>query len=194
MRKRTHPRGADGSRGRVVAGFGRVCRTRPPRRPAGTLRVNHNASDYEYVDPQKCYDTGCAETALAHLAEPLPVPGDERSTGQARLPRGAPRRFAVSKDGKTYTFTIRKGQKASNGKTVTPQWFVHAFERTLSPKMGDAASARSGASAIVGPIVVGAQAFYEGKASKITGLTVEGRQADHQAARSRFPTSSTCLR
>ena len=27
----------------------------------GTLRVNHTSSDYQYVDPQKCYDTGCAE-------------------------------------------------------------------------------------------------------------------------------------
>ena len=27
----------------------------------GTLRYNHSLSDYEYIDPQKCYDTGCSE-------------------------------------------------------------------------------------------------------------------------------------
>src|SRR5262249_26916350 len=46
----------------------------------------------------------------------------------------------------------------------------------LSPKMGDAAAARAGAASIVGPIVVGAQAFYDGKASKITGLQAKGNQ------------------
>ena len=83
---------------------------------------------------------------------------------------------SVSKDGKTYTFTIRPNQKASNGKAVTGQWFVRAFERALSPKMGDAAAARAGADSIVGPIVVGAHAFYDGKASKITGLSVKGNK------------------
>ena len=42
--------------------------------------------------------------------------------------------------------------------------------------MGDAAAARAGADAIIGPVVVGAQAFYDGKASKISGLTVKGNK------------------
>ena len=27
----------------------------------GTLTVLHLSSDFEYIDPQKCYDTGCGE-------------------------------------------------------------------------------------------------------------------------------------
>ena len=46
----------------------------------------------------------------------------------------------------------------------------------LSPKMGDAAAARAGAQAIIGPVVVGAQSFYDGKASKISGLSVSGNK------------------
>ena len=139
----------------------------------GTLRVNHDTSDYQYVDPQKCYDTGCAEALWPTSLNLFQYPEKNGPEGKRVYAEGASA-LAVSKDGKTYTFTIRKGQKASNGKTVTPQWFVRAFERSLSPKMGDAAAARSGADSIIGPVVVGAQAFYDGKADKISGLSVKG--------------------
>ena len=141
----------------------------------GTLRVNHDTSDYQYVDPQKCYDTGCAELLWPTSLNLFQYPETNGAAGKRVYAEGASA-LAVSKDGKTYTFTIRANQKASNGKTVTPQWYVRAFERVLSPKMGDAASARSGADAIIGPVVVGARAFYDGKASKISGLSVTGNK------------------
>jgi ABC-type oligopeptide transport system substrate-binding subunit len=141
----------------------------------GTLRVNHTTSDYQYVDPQKCYDTGCSEALWPASLNLYQYPEKNGTAGKQAYLEAASG-VAVSSDGKTYTFTIRPGQKASNGKTVTAQWFVRAFERALSPKMGDAAAARAGADSIVGPIVVGADAFYNGKASKITGLTVSGNK------------------
>ena len=110
----------------------------------GTLRVNHTTSDYQYVDPQKCYDTGCAEALWPTSLNLFQYPEKNGAAGKRVYPEAASA-LAVSKDGKTYTFTIRPDQKASNGKTVTPQWFVRAFERVLSPKMGDAAAARAGA-------------------------------------------------
>ena len=141
----------------------------------GTLRVNHTQSDYQYVDPQKCYDTGCAELLWPVSLNLYQYPEQNGAPGKRVYLEGASA-VAVSKDGKTYTFTIRPNQKASNGKTVTAEWFVRAFERSLSPKMGDAAAARAGADSIIGPILVGAQAFYDGKASKITGLTANGNK------------------
>jgi ABC-type oligopeptide transport system substrate-binding subunit len=141
----------------------------------GTLRINHDTSDYQYVDPQKCYDTGCAEALWPTSLNLFQYPETNGPAGKRVYAEGASA-LAVSKDGKTYTFTIRANQKASNGKTVTAQWFVRAFERVLSPKMGDAAAARSGADAIIGPVVVGAQSFYDGKASKISGLSVSGNK------------------
>jgi oligopeptide transport system substrate-binding protein len=139
----------------------------------GTLRINHATSDFEYIDPQKCYDTGCSETLWPTMYNLMQYPeknGPEGKRVYAEAAAGLP---VVSKDGKTYTFTVRKGHKASNGKTVTPQWFVRAFERLLSPKMGDAASARFGGITNFAD-VVGAQEFYDGKAAKISGLQVSG--------------------
>lgn len=40
----------------------------------------------------------------------------------------------VSKDKKTYTFTLRKNAKWSNGDPVTAQDFVYSWRRTIDPK------------------------------------------------------------
>jgi peptide/nickel transport system substrate-binding protein len=139
----------------------------------GTLRINHATSDFEYIDPQKCYDTGCSETLWPTMYNLMQYPEKNGPEGKRVYAEAATALPVVSGDGKTYTFTVRKGHKASNGKTVTPQWFVRAFERLLSPKMGDAASARFGGITNFAD-VVGAQEFYDGKAAKISGLQVSG--------------------
>jgi peptide/nickel transport system substrate-binding protein len=141
----------------------------------GTLRYNHSLSDFEYIDPQKCYDTGCSEVLWPTMYNLMQYPEKAGAEGKRVYPEAATGQPVVSKDGKTYTFTVRTGHKASNGKTVTPQWFVHAFERLLSPKMGDAASARFGGIQNLAAIQ-GTQAFYDGKTQKISGLQVSGNK------------------
>ncbi len=47
----------------------------------GTLIVNHNSSDFEYIDPQKCYDTGCGEMIWPIELQPDAVRGEERRRG-----------------------------------------------------------------------------------------------------------------
>ena len=42
----------------------------------------------------------------------------------------------VSRDGTTYTFTVRKDARFSDGKPVTARAFAHALERILTPAMG----------------------------------------------------------
>lgn len=42
----------------------------------------------------------------------------------------------VSKDGLTYTFTLREDNKWSNGDPVTAEDFVYSWQRTLDPKTG----------------------------------------------------------
>jgi peptide/nickel transport system substrate-binding protein len=141
----------------------------------GTLRYNHSLSDYEYIDPQKCYDTGCSELLWPTMYNLMQYPEKAGPLGKRVYPEAATGLPVVSKDGKTYVFTLRTGHKASNGKTVTGQWFVHAFERLLSPKMGDAASARFGGVSVLAS-VQGAQAFYDGKTQKISGISTKGNK------------------
>ena len=157
----------------------------------GTLRVNHSLSDFEYVDPQKCYDTSCSEVLWPTMYNLMQYPEKNGPQGKRVYPEAATGQPVVSKDGKTYTFTIRAGHKASNGKTVTAQWFVHAIERLLSPKMGDAASARFGGVSVLAPLQ-GAQAFYDGKAQKISGLQVKGNKLIFKLTRP-FPSLVSAL-
>ncbi|WP_434520393.1 peptide ABC transporter substrate-binding protein [Pediococcus sp. M21F004] len=49
---------------------------------------------------------------------------------------GIAKKTAVSKDGKTYTFTLRKNAKWSNGDKVTAKDFVYSWQRINNPKTG----------------------------------------------------------
>ncbi|AEV95932.1 peptide ABC transporter substrate-binding protein [Pediococcus claussenii] len=49
---------------------------------------------------------------------------------------GVAKDMKVSKDGKTYTFNLRKDAKWSNGDPVTAQDFVYSWQRTNDPKTG----------------------------------------------------------
>lgn len=42
-------------------------------------------------------------------------------------------KYTISKDGKTYTFTLRKGATFSNGDPITAQSFVYSWQRSLKP-------------------------------------------------------------
>ena len=73
----------------------------------------------------------------------------------------------ISTDGKTYTFKIRSGVKFSNGRTVTADDFKYSWERMLDPKT---AGPMTGGSFWGG--VHGAQDFYNGAATSISGIKV----------------------
>lgn len=49
---------------------------------------------------------------------------------------GAAESFEKSKDGKTYTFHLRKGLKWSDGKELTAKDYEYAWKRLLNPKVG----------------------------------------------------------
>ena len=74
---------------------------------------------------------------------------------------------AVSPDGRTYTFTIRKGYRFSTGAPVTAASYAAAINRDLNPLM------RSPAAKYLQE-VVGADAVQEGAASD--GVRGQGRR------------------
>jgi ABC-type transport system substrate-binding protein len=74
---------------------------------------------------------------------------------------------AVSRDGKTYTFTIRKGYRFSTGAAVTSGSYAAAINRDLNPVM------RSPAAPYLQD-VVGADAVQRGAAQTASGVKVAG--------------------
>ncbi|MGH2867277.1 MAG: ABC transporter substrate-binding protein [Solirubrobacteraceae bacterium] len=76
-----------------------------------------------------------------------------------------------SPDGRTYTFTIRRGFRFSppSGQPVTAQTFKDSIERTLSPAMHSYFAANGYLAD-----VVGAGRYMAGEASHITGIVARG--------------------
>jgi peptide/nickel transport system substrate-binding protein len=70
----------------------------------------------------------------------------------------------ISNGGKTYTFTLRKGLKYSNGDPVQASDFTYSVERSLTIPWG-------GASTFVTPYVAGADAYATHKAKSISGIS-----------------------
>lgn len=73
--------------------------------------------------------------------------------------------WTVSKNGTTYTFTLRKGVKFWNGDPVTANSYIAEFERILTKKLA------SPDASLIEPIVVGSAAYYNGQTSTIRGIT-----------------------
>ncbi len=71
---------------------------------------------------------------------------------------------AISNGGKTYTVTLRKGLKYSNGDPVQASDFAYTMERSLTIPWG-------GASTFVTPYLVGADAYATHKAKSISGIS-----------------------
>jgi YVTN family beta-propeller protein len=141
-------------------------RTLPESRPGGTLRMEV-ASRLTTMDPALAY--GVSDWLLAYPigARLLNYPDAPAPAGSELQPEVATSRPSRSKDGRTYTFTIRKGFRFSppSGEPVTAATFRYSIERALSPKM------KGPAGGFV-PDIVGARDYTEGKAEHITGITV----------------------
>ena len=76
--------------------------------------------------------------------------------------------WKASRDGLTWTFTLRKGVKFHHGREMTAEDVVYSLTRILDPAV------KSGSADLFASIK-GAQEFREGKAKQVSGLTVLDR-------------------
>jgi peptide/nickel transport system substrate-binding protein len=132
----------------------------------GTLRVD-SRSDFDYIDPALAYFSHSWQLQNATQLKLLGFPDIDGPAGsrlRAEAAAGLPR---VSNGGKTYTFTIRKGFRFSNGQPVTAANFAAAINRALNPKM------QSPAASFVED-VVGAKAVLDGKTKRAAGVKARG--------------------
>ena len=135
----------------------------------GTLRVDLT-SDFDFIDPALDYYSHGWQMQYATDCKLLNFPDKEASAGGTRItPDAAAALPTVSKDGKTYTFTVKSGLKFADGSPVTAANFAYAFNRDLQPKMS------SPATSFIGDIK-GAADVEAGKASSASGIKVSGNK------------------
>ncbi len=138
----------------------------------GTLRVNENSEDFDYVDPQLAYRTDDWDMIFTTAMQLVSFPEKAGVAGSQLYPQAATAFPTVSKDGKTYTFTVRSGLKFSDGSPVTAAAYQRSWERILSPKMGSPL----GVNLDLQNTVVGGAAFLAGKSAHISGITAKGQK------------------
>lgn len=85
-------------------------------------------TEIEGMDPSKVTDA----TSFNELNNTLE--GFYRLGKHAKIETGLATKTKEAKDGKTWTFTIRKNDKWSNGDPVTAKDFVYSWRRTVDPK------------------------------------------------------------
>jgi peptide/nickel transport system substrate-binding protein len=134
----------------------------------GTLRFD-SRSDFDYIDPQLAYFSHSWQMLDAVGLGILGYPDKEAPAGSVLRAEGAAGLPTVSKNGKTYVFTIKKGFKFSDGSAVTAANFAASLNRALNPKM------QSPASSFITDIV-GANAVLDGKATSASGIKAAGQK------------------
>src|SRR5436305_11220338 len=99
----------------VVAGFASAASTSGAAKKGGTMRLNMSATDVDFSDPSLAYGTISWQIEYATGLKLLNYPDKAPPLGsrlQAEAAAGLP---IVSNSGKTYTFTIKRGLRFSDG-------------------------------------------------------------------------------
>jgi ABC-type transport system substrate-binding protein len=134
----------------------------------GTLRINLSTTDYEFLDPALSYEAPGWQVLYMTNLMLLNYPDKPAPEGSRLVPDAAAGFPRVSRDGRTYTFTIKRGLRFSDGTPVTAAAFKRAFERAADPQQASPAIAFL-------HDVVGADARNEGEAASVTGVTARGQ-------------------
>jgi ABC-type transport system substrate-binding protein len=134
----------------------------------GTLRINLSTTDYEFLDPALSYEAPGWQVLYMTNLMLLNYPDKPAPEGSRLVPDAAVGFPRVSRDGRTYTFTIKPGLRFSDGSAVTAAAFKRAFERAASPQQASPAIAFL-------HDVVGADARNAGRAGSVTGVTARGQ-------------------
>ena len=132
----------------------------------GTFRMAITVGIFQNVDPALYgNESGIMRPACASL---MGYPDKPLPSGLRLAPELAASYPTVSRDRRTYTFTIRRGVRFSTGAPLTARDVSRALERILDRKMR---------SENAGPFldIVGARQMLAGKTDRIAGVIARGR-------------------
>jgi peptide/nickel transport system substrate-binding protein len=120
------------------------------------------------LDPGKGYTTQDAEVNWLVYTGLTTYSHSNGKGGTTLIPGLATALPKISSDGKTYTATLRKGLKFSDGSPVKASDFTRAAERAIKIPWG-------GSGQFITPIIVGGTAYSTGKAKTISGITANDK-------------------
>ncbi len=139
-------------------------------RQGGVFRVGIAGASVQ-IDPQLAYVSTAWWLEYATAAKLVNYPDRNGPAGGVLRPEVASR-YTVSRDGRTWTFFIRKGFRFSDGSPVTAWSFRYAIDRAANHDLSSPAAAfitdPNGAS------IVGAKDVIDGKARHVRGVLVKG--------------------
>jgi peptide/nickel transport system substrate-binding protein len=136
----------------------------------GTLRINVH-SDTDYIDPALAYYQVSWQWEYSTCVKLLNYPDRAGQAGSQLIPEAAATLPKISKDGRSFTFTVPPGRFHFNtGEAVTAKTFQFVAMRDLNPKMK-----AINAAGFLGD-VVGAAAYSSGKAKTVPGIVLKGNQ------------------
>ena len=92
--------------------------------------------NWSYASELPSMDLSTATDTISFDQLNSTMEGIYRIVKNSKVEPGLATKTEVSKDGLTYTFTLRKNDKWSNGDPVTAQDFVYSWRRTVDPKTG----------------------------------------------------------
>src|ERR671925_220863 len=116
----------------VVAGFAKAASTSQAAKKGGTMRLNMSDTDLDFSDPSLSYYVIGWQVEFATQIKLVNYPDKAAPAGSRLVPEAAVAMPTISKDGKTYTFTIRKGLRFSDGSAITAKNFKWAFDRSAT--------------------------------------------------------------
>jgi ABC-type transport system substrate-binding protein len=137
----------------------------------GILKVSLFAG-IENIDPQRSYYVPESQYEWLTQRPLLNFAHAEGARGYRLLNEGASS-YTVSRDGRTYTFHIRKGMRFSNGQPVTAANYKHTLLRILNPGVGSPI-----ASFLTDPASVnirGAIAYNTTGKGSVSGIVTKGK-------------------
>jgi peptide/nickel transport system substrate-binding protein len=142
----------------------------------GTLRIATASTTLQSIDPAILGGAGGFGSYLAAVCEmPLAFAPETGTTGSRVVPQAAEGYPRVSRNRKTFTFTIRRGLRFASGAPLTARNYVDALNRSLDPRMHPD-DAQTLAAAGGWSEIAGAVAKLEGRATSVSGIRARGRE------------------
>jgi oligopeptide transport system substrate-binding protein len=135
-------------------------------RKGGTLRLS-KGDDLEFVDPALAYDSYSWALGFPTCAKLFNYPDEPGAAGTQIVPEVV-RDTTISRDGRLYTFDLKRTFRFHTGAPVTAGSFADAFNRVAKPRLGSPATTYMRE-------IAGAVAVVQGRAQTISGVRVLGR-------------------